>query len=247
MSGYTLFQMTAYDRQLHIDRHLFYWEQAKERLLDQFTELEDPRNADKCIEQWLSNNAHRFNPDWHDHDDFCDKAFDFYLRLIALGNQTKLSVLAGMFHAWEKEFRDWLINEIRHWHWSEKLPTVIGKASFENLLALADALAWNIREKEYFAKLDTCRLVVNVYKHGAGSSFEQLREKYPEFFPSYWRIPERAFGNLDYERHQELTVTIEQMQGFADAIVQFWKDVPENIWDHPAIELPNWLGKHMLD
>jgi hypothetical protein len=35
-------------------------------------------------------------------------------------DQTRLSIIAGMFHEWDKKLRSWLVKEIRHWHDGEE-------------------------------------------------------------------------------------------------------------------------------
>lgn len=118
MSGYVLFQMWGPFRQSLIQGHLFYVEQARKRLLSQFEDIE--ADADRAAEEWLEQSGQHFDPDRHDPGDFYEAANDagieFYGLLSDMREQTRLSVVAGMFHQWDKQLRDWLAREIQHWH-----------------------------------------------------------------------------------------------------------------------------------
>jgi hypothetical protein len=94
-------------RQSLIKRHQFYVKQARKRVLSQFENMEE--EADKAAEEWLEQSSGRFDPDWHDPGDFYEAANDvgieFYQLLSDMRNQTRLSVVAGMFHEWDKNLR----------------------------------------------------------------------------------------------------------------------------------------------
>jgi hypothetical protein len=53
---------------------------------------------------------------------------------------------------------------------------------------------------------------------------------------------------MDFTDYTDLKVTEEQIQGFSNAIVAFWNDVPNNIHDDdgPNCELPKWFEKAWL-
>ena len=97
-------------RQELISNHKFYVEQARKRLLSQFEDVSG--EADKFAEEWLSKADQWFDPDRHDPDEFQEQAYDksitFYGLLTDMHDQTRLSVIAGMYHEWDKQLRDWL-------------------------------------------------------------------------------------------------------------------------------------------
>jgi hypothetical protein len=39
-------------------------------------------------------------------------AADFHIRLIDMRRETMFSVVAGMYHTWEKQLREWLVQEL---------------------------------------------------------------------------------------------------------------------------------------
>lgn len=247
MSSYSLFKMWEPHRQSLIKGHLFYVEQSRKRLLSQFNDIED--EADKAAESWLDQNKARFNPDFHDPGDFYDSARDeaieFYRLLCEMRDRTRLSVVAGIYHEWDKHLRKWLTDEIRHWHSGEEVFRKVWAVDFGRLADLMDSLGWKVRDQAYFLKLDACRLVVNVYKHGTGSSFDELKKKYPEYLPDPFKKINNVFSGVSSRDYTHLQVSEDQLQGFSDAIIAFWEDVPKDIFDRDCLEVPDWFAKAM--
>lgn len=248
MSGYVLFQIWEPFRQSLIDGHLFYVEQARKRLLSQFDDIE--KEADRASDEWLEQNSHRFDPDRHDPGDFYEAANDagieFYQLLSDMRDRTRLSVVAGMYHEWDKQLREWMIREINHWHRGDRMKAKIWSVDFGKLADLLESLGWKVRSTKYFEKLDACRLVVNVYKHGEGNSLNDLKKNYPEYLSDPLSHIGDLFSDLDFIDHTHLSVTDEQFQAFSDAIVAFWKGVPENIHEREDISVPDWFEYAMV-
>ncbi len=149
--NYTLFYMWQAHRSSLMAEHSFYVEQAKKRLLSQFIDIES--EADRATAAYLESAAHLFDPDRHDPSDFYETARDegvaFYRLLSDMGERTRLSVIAGMYQEWDKQLRDWLTKEIRHWHLGNSLLNAVWKASFENIMDLLVALGWPVGRSRY--------------------------------------------------------------------------------------------------
>jgi hypothetical protein len=248
MSGYVLFDMCESFRQSLIKGHLFYVEQAHKRLLSQFDDIE--KEADRASEEWLERNSHRFDPDRHDPGDFQEAAYgagiEFYQLLSDMRDRTRLSVVAGMYHEWDKQLRKWIIQEINHWHHGDVMKAKIWSVDFGKLADLLESLGWMVRSTKYFVKLDACRLVVNVYKHGEGNSLNDLKKNYPEYLPDPLSHIVDSFSDFDFIDHTHLSVTDEQFQALSDAIVAFWKDVPEKIHAREDLSVPDWFENAMV-
>ncbi len=243
MSNYVLFQMWGLFRRSLIKGHEFYVDQARKRLLSQFENMS--AEADKAADEWLEQSSGAFDPDRHDPGDFYEAAYEhsieFYQLLSDMRDRTRLSVVAGMFHEWDKQLRDWLVREMHHWHRGETAASKVWSADFGKIADLLQSFGWNLRSAEYFNTLDACRLVVNVYKHGAGKSLDDLKQSYPH----YLRDPADESLDLPDTRfldHTHLKVTDEQFRAFSEAIVAFWRDVPENIVSAQVMEVPAWFG-----
>lgn len=241
MSNTALFHMWSRLREKLIAEHNFYMEQAKNRLLSQFNNLEE--EAEKYSEDWLKSANHRFDPDRHDPGDFYEQAneegIEFYQMLNDMKSRTYLSVVAGLFHEWDKQVRDWIVREVRHWHLGDELKNAIWNANFSQIVDLLEGLGWEVKSKPYHAELDKCRLVVNAYKHGDGGAFKTIKERHPEFI--------RAIGSdldfSDFADYSDLVVTDQQIEGFSNAVIEFWQDVPEYIFDDDNLTAPSWFAK----
>ncbi|WP_447963715.1 hypothetical protein [Nitrospira sp. Ecomares 2.1] len=80
-------------------------DQAKKRLLSQFGNIEE--EAQEFGERWFSEAGRGVGPDNYDLGNLADQATDqsinFFELLTHLHAQTQLSVVAGMYHEWEKQ------------------------------------------------------------------------------------------------------------------------------------------------
>jgi hypothetical protein len=248
MTGYVLFQMWEPFRQSLIDGHLFYVAQARKRLLAQFDDIE--AEADKAAEEWLSGHGSHFDPDSHDPGDFYEAANDagieFYQLLTEMRDRTRLSVVAGMFHEWDKQLRNFLVHEIQHWHHGRSTGQKVWAVDFVQLTDLLESFGWPLRGTDFFKQLDACRLVVNVYKHGAGKSLDELKQKYPEYLHDPFLGSGGAFSEPRHRDHSHLNVSDSQLQAFADAIVAFWRDFPKEVAESQSMAVPEWFEKAIL-
>ena len=244
MSNRVLFQMDRGRRQFLIDEHLFYVEQACKRLLSQFNDIEN--EAQRAEKEWLERYNIYFDPDRHDPADFYENAheagIEFYQLLTDMREQTYLSVVAGMFHEWDKHLRDWLTKEIQHWHRGNNTISAIWSVNFIKITELLENRGWKIRDTEYFKTLDACRLVVNVYKHGNGNSMDELKQNYPEYLDDRFGVTGLS-SDKDFRDYTYLKITDEQFQAFSNAIMAFWKGVPAHINNSTNLIMPDWFEK----
>jgi hypothetical protein len=88
--------------------------------------------------------------------------------------------------------------------------------------------------------------VVNVYKHGEGKSLDELRNSFPEYLDDPFNGSGGAFSNTKYRDHTHLKVSDNQFQAFSDAILAFWRDVPEKVLDSQMTDVPDWFGKAIM-
>lgn len=248
VSDYVLFQMSSWHRKSLIDGHHFYVDQARKRLLSQFDNIE--AEADKASDDWLERSSDRFDPDRHDPADFFEAANEvgigFYGLLSGMREQTFLNIVAGMFQEWDKQLRSWLVNELKRWHRGENFPRKIWSADFYQISGFLEAIGWKIHEADFFPKLDACRLLVNVYKDGDGSSLDDLKDKYPEHLHDPFNGMGFDVPGRDFRDHTNLKVSLDQFQAFSEAIAAFWTEIPENIWQSKIGGVPDWVEKAIL-
>lgn len=136
MDNQVLFDMYEPFRRSLIDTHMFYVEQARNGLLAQFKNLES--EADAYETSYLEASSQGFDPDKHDPADCYETAFqqsvNFYILLCNMRDQTILSVVAGMYHQWDKQFREWLTKEALHWTDSQEFLKQIWSAPHKGLV-----------------------------------------------------------------------------------------------------------------
>ena len=100
---------------------------------------------------------------------------DFYEYSMEMKRQITLACLATLYHEWEKEVRSHLEREIHRWGYRTAKEGQLWKAPVSDILDLLEKQGWGIRNRKWYELLDACRLIVNVYKHGKGSSFDDLK------------------------------------------------------------------------
>jgi len=252
MGDLVIFQMWAGSRQEYIAKHEFYVEQARKRLLAQFEDISG--EADKFAEEWLSKAGRLFDPELYDTASFYERAHDksinFYEMLNDMHNQTRLSVIAGMYHQWDKQLRDWLSTELRSVNQAfgdGELKAAIWRENISQIFTLLECCDWKVRAQPYYVQLDICSLVVNVYKHGIGNSFDELKKNHREFLKEIFSDTLSTDARDRYLDHTHLRVTDEHLSLFSDAIIAFWSDVPEEILQSTIIAHPPIWFKRAWD
>jgi hypothetical protein len=210
-----------------ITGHRFYVQQAKERLLSTFGDVSAEANA--AADAHWEESGRSFNPDIHDEGEQAENAQNhgimFFELLSEMHERTRLSVVAGMFHHWDKAWRRFLVDQLRLPGFVVGVHTrrAMWTMDSSQLESLVEALGWKVATFPGYARLDAMRLVVNVFKHGEGPSMDDLRQAYPEFVPvaNGWA---RAFPD-----DTSMKVTDTQLDDFADAIESFWLNVPSEL------------------
>ena len=246
MVGYTLFHMDPGYREYLIEKHHFFVNESRARLLTQFDDVS--AEADAFAERWATEHSHLFDPESDDPDDLEERAWEesigFYGMLDDLHAEVRLAIIAGMFHGWDKDLRDWIVTQIRHWHSGKGVPAEIWKASFPRLMEFLSCFGWDVDVLPCHRGLDRCRLVVNVYKHGEGQALESLKDHHSDLIAadllnatSNRSLAQRILG------YRQLKVTDSHLDEFSNAIVDFWAAMPVTITEDSFRNWPSWLKK----
>lgn len=235
-SGETLFYMWKPARAGFIKDVRFYVDQALRRVFDPFGNIDE--EARRHADEWLD--ARYFDPDRDDPGDAYAEAYDIEIHqsllLLEMHQSLRFSLIAGLFHQWEKQIRDWLCSEIVRWDTGLNLRRAIWRLDFPKLIEFLEALGWEIKSHSFYTVLDKYRLLVNVYKHGEGPAFEQLRNGYPEFFTS-GKEPDSDLI-LRYADYSSLIIQDDNLEELASAIEGFWNAVPEYTFESDLPEIP---------
>lgn len=202
-----------------LEKHEFYVEQAKRKILCQFDDIEnEARQKEEEVYEQLGKSAYGKLMEQYDAGEIAyEHACEHYELLRNMKMQMRLAALAGMYHQWEKDLRDFLEKEIQCDHkWKGAESYCWG--SMKKLDEVLKAYGIDIQKMPFYDKINAARLIVNVYKHGKGASFEELCKEYPRFVKP-------SFLNAYYP--ENLTVSLDDFESFAEAIKTFWQDFPE--------------------
>jgi hypothetical protein len=211
-----------------LKRHDFYVGQIKARVLSNFVDIEGEarRFAEAEYERLGS-----IRGEDGDQSEALDRAQSLGEQLDDLRKQMLLGALAGCFHQWDKELREFLERELactvkkevaRRYAWDQKPETVFD---------LLKEFGWDCRAGVFFPQIDACRLIVNVYKHGKGPSLERLAACYPV----YVDVPKSRLGLRNslvpkFLDHEWMEITDIQFDEIAYALRQFWECFPERLY-----------------
>ncbi|MBX3140316.1 MAG: hypothetical protein KF875_06180 [Trueperaceae bacterium] len=243
MSDYQVFFLGEDQRSLRIEEQEFYYDQARKRLLSQFDSIGDEATA--AGQEWLDRPAPWFDPDVHDPASSYEQAYeaeiDHYLMLFNLQNQTRLSVVSGFFHEWEKNVKEWMSSEVGYWCREPAAIAAIWKLQVRATLQLLGNFGLVIPDADHIVRLDACRLVVNVYKHGAGPSLLELATKYPDYLNREFASNAESDLSLQSMAYRDLRIDDEQVEAFSDAVITFWKELPERRYASEVDEWPKWF------
>lgn len=177
-------QMYDYIRTVIVERHIFFARESKNRLLNQFDDIEG--EVDRYQE--ASWQAAMRAPYYDDDPDMgriaeavTDDAAGHYMLLDDMRKQVRLSTTAAMFHQWDKELREYLENELRHYLDRGWIKKHIWNGRTVDLFDLFEQFGWSVKAKPFYALIDACNLIVNVYEHGKGAALTRLHNDYPQF------------------------------------------------------------------
>lgn len=213
-------------RRRYLDQHEFYVEQVRKRVLSQFDNLEAE------AEQHGQDVYRRMGHGGVAEEDAAEAAYDeigsHFEALTDLRKQVLLGALAGMYHQFDKTLRAFLERELSNDLDRAGIEKAVWNEPFDAVLNVLEQFGWNVSTRPFYKTLDALQRIVNVYKHGKGRSLTQLKDAHPEYVVD----PLGAYIPLGLElglEHEWLTVTDEQFDQFANAITEFWTEMPERL------------------
>lgn len=214
-----------------VERHDFYVAQINARVIAQFQNMETDahRYMEAEYKRMSARYAHEDSDPASAAEDARDNAVGFYELLNDLKQQVILGALAGLYHQWEKELRRFIERELAH----DVTPDDAAKAAWSgpvgDVFGVLEQFGWKVREQPFFSIIDACCLIVNVYKHGQGSSLKELDKKYQKYLPD-------PLGRSDLSKrpknisHEWLTVTEQEFADIAKGLREFWEGFPERLY-----------------
>ena len=221
-------------RDIFLREHDFYVEQAKSRIFNNFKGENIEKEAEKAKEDFFK--REELEGHYGEDVDVADIAetaiehgIEFGITLYEMKFQVILATLALMYHQWEKKLREFMEHELRFGYNNDELEKIFWKSNIDCLYDELERQGWYIRKEAWFPKIDACRLIVNVYKHGKGPALGKLKEKHPEYLKGVFDVGD-FFGECDEMllSYEDLSITIEDFNEIADALRQFWVDFPSH-------------------
>ena len=211
-----------------LERHDFYIAQTRKRVLANFTDIDgDAENFMRAEYDRLGAKFDHYPADvaeWVN-----ERGQGYWALLHDLRKQTLLGALAGFFHQWDKELRDFLEGELSHNFEPKDVRQVAWSQNVKDIYDVLTEFGWDCRAGEFFTRLEACRLIVNVYKHGKGASLDQLAASFPEYRPHPFG-PASASAFSGAPDHEWLEISEAQFDDLAKAIRSFWEVFPERLF-----------------
>jgi hypothetical protein len=242
-----IFYMAEVDKHIILDTHKFYVREAQNRLIHQFDSLD--KEMEIIVQQYIESSKKSFNPDSTDFSNLYESAIEYgnnhCLALSEMKDTVLLALTANMFHQFDKTLRQKIISEMNHSLNSEFIQPLVWDINFIQLIELLDWIGINIKETNFIKKIDTCRLLVNVYKHGDGAANKQLFKNHPEYYSSH--ITDLEYNpHISNQSYEFLQVKDHQFIEFSEAIIEFWKSLPTYTYESQVKEPPSWLEKKYI-
>lgn len=227
-----LAQMHESDRRDILEKHTFFTKESKRRLISQFSDIEG--EADQYVRDYAKQLEPAFDGEDGDWGAFWGEVNEqgraHYFLLCDMKKFTILALTAGMYHNWDKHFREWLSREMS-FNFTEKSVSKVWETGLDPICKFLKSNGWNVENSPSMKKILVMHDVVNAYKHGYGRSFVKVKQNLPEYLDDYitetLNIESGEFGFLP--RQENLNVTEAQFHEFAGAIEDFWRQVPVEI------------------
>lgn len=228
----TVIYLNSMTRDLFLRKHAFFVKEVKARVLSQFVDVE--REAEEFMNQEYLRLGSRVGSGDVDMSHIADAASgnaeEFYALLYTMKMQLSLASLAALYHQWDKEFRDFMERELARGYDTKKIYELCWHPNIGHLFDVLKQLGWDVRNESFYRKMDACRLVVNVYKHGKGNSLDQLTAKYPIYLKTPFSDMPEAPEFLKIPRYDDLKLSAEEFEDIADAFNSFWMAFPERLY-----------------
>jgi hypothetical protein len=212
-------------RERLLERHRFFVREIKSRVMSHFTDLEI--EAQQFADREFQRLGAHFGAGEEDAGAELanNRGYEYFELLYDMKNDMQLSALAGMYHRWDKDLRDFIERELNHTVTADSSSEIAWDTDAIATFKLLKGFGWDCNNAPFFQPLQNCRLVVNVYKHGKGRSLTEVARLCPQYLGA--EFPSGADSNPD---HEDLTISPDQFDGFARAIENFWSSFPERLF-----------------
>lgn len=159
-----------------------------ERILPAYGDIE--KEADAAAEAYFNeglNAAAGIDELEMEYDEFEERVYEssqghgerVYSDLEFVRRQVTGLAIAGLYHLWERLLKEFLRRQ------RAEEEEKIHAAEFDKLVKLLAQYGWNVGKEEFYADLNTLRLIANAVKHGDGKSCDKLLATAPDLFMDF--------------------------------------------------------------
>ena len=226
--------MPSMIKEIFLDSHDFLVEQAKKRILEQFEEKNINAEAENYVEseykriEKLALSREKEIDMVELYEVAQERGQERYSSLYDMRAHIRLATLAAIYHQWEKDFRGFIEKELCEFCKREPVSKFCWESSIECLFNLLEKFGWkDIRQSDFYPTIKEYQLVVNVYKHGRGPSFNKLIELNREYFRSL--LTGTLEEKPEYIFPEDLWVSDDDFAKLVGALRKFWEVFPERL------------------
>lgn len=208
----------------------FYFERLK-RALSVNPEIEAQQYRNEKWEQIISQCCSEKYSDFNEVIEQVDYEGFLYYNLLNKGNYRILAMwICCLYETWEQQVLCFIRQEIDNGDlYNEKIPQ-----KYEGIERLWKRYGMDIKKWKCWEKLNECRLVTNVIKHGEGQSEKELRQLRSNLFEFKNSNCEGQIDsiNLYHTTLDEITLNITEQDliDYSGALIDFWKSIPVNCY-----------------
>lgn len=214
-------------KQAALDTNKAYTDGFHDRLMTTFESIDEEANKASQAYWDSAMSLPAYEHEYRDMGDFADGAMDagieVFENLSFVREQLIQISIAGLYHLWERTFKQFLIKGLKYYQYEDNVFKNIEKFSFLDIVDSLQQFDFDPSQQPYYRKLNELRLVANVVKHGTGKAFDDLTKTSPKLF-------EKNEFNLGLSPNiDDLKLTPNHFMDYSYAIKEFWMLLPERM------------------
>jgi len=165
-------------------------------------------------------------------DSVMEMAYERFELFSLMRYRTRMAWISCLRQVWEQQIYKFLLDESKHPHSIFQLDSKKG-GDFNYIKNCYTNFGVDFSTLNNWDKINELRLLVNVIKHGDGTSADTLRNLRPDYFASTSRFFTISPDDDLLKYHgaslldQVLQVSDQDFKEYLDALVDFWKQLPE--------------------
>jgi hypothetical protein len=162
------------------------------------------------------------------HDMAREEAYNFYSLLLDMKVSVYLSALSTVYHQWDKDIRRFLREWLGYYFNYGVVNKFCEQLDQGKIFSELEIFGFFFKKMECYRSITATRLIVNVYKHGHGSSLRALSKEYPRYLTPPFGDRENA-RPFDAPLLENLSITEAEFDELVGGMRRFWTEFPEHL------------------